>query len=58
MPPELWVEEYVGKAGGNAIQGRAALFIEWSGGDYSFVVGLPLALAGRMPGSFGINPYY
>ena len=57
LPPELWVEEYVGKAGGYAIQGRAAMFIEWSGSDSSFVVGLPLALAGRMPGSFGIKPY-
>ena len=40
--------EGIGKAGGYAIQGRAAAFIEWIGGDYTNVVGLPLALTGRM----------
>ena len=49
--------EGVGKAGGYAIQGRAALFVEWVGGDYTNVVGLPLALAGRMLARFGISPY-
>ena len=33
--------EGVGKAGGYAIQGRAAAFVEWIGGDYTNVVGLP-----------------
>jgi septum formation protein len=48
--------EGVGKAGGYAIQGRAAAFVEWIGGDYTNVVGLPLALTGRMLASAGI-PY-
>ena len=34
--------EWQGKAGGYAIQGRAAGFIAWIGGSYSNVVGLPL----------------
>ena len=34
--------EYVGKAGGYAIQGRAAAFIEHLSGSYSSVMGLPL----------------
>ncbi len=35
--------EWQGKAGGYAIQGRAAAFIPWISGSYSNVVGLPLA---------------
>ncbi len=35
--------EWEGKAGGYAIQGRAAVFIPWISGSYSAVVGLPLA---------------
>jgi len=46
--------EGVGKAGGYAIQGRAGSFIEWIGGDYTNVVGLPLALTSRMLASVGI----
>ena len=46
--------EGVGKAGGYAIQGRAAAFVEWIGGDYTNVVGLPLALTGRMLSRFGV----
>lgn len=46
--------EGVGKAGGYAIQGRAGAFIEWIGGDYTNVVGLPLAMTGRMLARFGI----
>jgi septum formation protein len=49
--------EGVGKAGGYAIQGRAAVFVEWMGGDYTSVVGLPLALTVRMLEGFGINWY-
>jgi septum formation protein len=49
--------EGVGKAGGYAIQGRAAVFVEWIGGDYTNVVGLPLALTVRMLEGFGINWY-
>ena len=48
--------EGVGKAGGYAVQGRAAAFVEWIGGDYTNVVGLPLALTCRMLASAGI-PY-
>jgi septum formation protein len=50
--------EGVGKAGGYAIQGRAALLVEWIGGDYTGVVGLPLALTSRMLAGFGIKPHY
>jgi septum formation protein len=49
--------EGVGKAGGYAIQGRAALFVEWIGGDYTNVVGLPIALTVRMLEGFGIYWY-
>ena len=48
--------EGVGKAGGYAIQGRAAALIEWIGGDYTNVVGLPLALTVRMLTGFGVHP--
>ncbi len=34
--------EWAGKAGGYAIQGRAAAFIDFISGSYSAVVGLPL----------------
>ena len=46
--------EGVGKAGGYAVQGRAASFVEWIGGDYTNVVGLPLALTTRMLANAGI----
>jgi septum formation protein len=46
--------EGVGKAGGYAIQGRAGHFVEWIGGDYTNVVGLPLAMTGRMLACFGV----
>lgn len=35
--------EWDGKAGGYAIQGRAATFIPWIAGSHAAVVGLPLA---------------
>ena len=38
----LATEEWRGKAGGYAIQGRAAEFVDWMSGSYSNVVGLPL----------------
>jgi septum formation protein len=50
--------EGVGKAGGYAIQERAALLVEWIGGDYFNVVGLPLALTSRLLAHFGIRPFY
>jgi len=34
--------EWRGKAGGYAVQGRAAAFVSWLSGSYSNVVGLPL----------------
>lgn len=48
----LATQEWQGKAGGYAIQGRAAALIRWVSGSYSNVVGLPLfetaqLLAGR-----------
>ena len=48
----LGTGEWRGKAGGYAIQGRAAALIRWVSGSYSNVVGLPLfetvqLLAGR-----------
>jgi septum formation protein len=46
--------EGVGKAGGYAVQGRAASFVEWICGDYTNVVGLPLALTIRMLTNTGI----
>jgi septum formation protein len=35
-------DEWLGKAGGYAIQGRAAGFVPWISGSYSNIVGLPL----------------
>ena len=49
--------EGVGKAGGYAIQGRAALFVERIEGDYTNVVGLPLALTSRMLEKHGVFWY-
>ena len=46
--------EGVGKADGYAIQGRAGAIVEWIGGDYTNVVGLPLAMTGRMLAHFGV----
>jgi len=49
--------EGMGKAGGYAIQGRAALFVEGIEGDYTNVVGLPLATTGRMLAARGVRWY-
>ncbi len=48
--------EPMGKAGGYAIQGRAARWIPHIHGDYSNVVGLPLALAANMLAAAGVLP--
>lgn len=40
--------ESMDKAGGYAIQGKAARFIEWIEGSYSGVMGLPLFETGRL----------
>lgn len=49
--------EGVGKAGGYAIQGRAAVFVQEVSGDYSNVVGLPLNTAYRMLEAAGVCPW-
>lgn len=49
--------EGIGKAGGYAIQGTAALFVERIEGDYSNVVGLPLATTSLMLGEYDIRWY-
>jgi septum formation protein len=49
--------EGVGKAGGYAIQGLAAIFIERIQGDYTSVVGLPLSLTSRMLAVYGVRWY-
>lgn len=47
--------EWQGKAGGYAIQGRAAAFVRWIGGSYSAVVGLPLCEAALLLRGLGIR---
>ena len=42
-----------GKAGGYAIQGRAALFVRWMRGSFSGVVGLPLHETAAMLAGLG-----
>jgi septum formation protein len=49
--------EGVGKAGGYAIQGLAAIFVERIQGDYTSVVGLPLSLTAGMLAVHGIRWY-
>lgn len=48
--------EWHGKAGGYAIQGRAAAFVRWLGGSYSNVVGLPLHETAILLARFGLGP--
>lgn len=43
-----------GKAGGYAIQGRAAAFIPWISGSFHAVMGLPLAETSRLLVSAGV----
>jgi len=47
--------EWEGKAGAYAIQGLAALFVEAVDGEYTNVVGLPLALLARMFQELGLD---
>ena len=49
--------EGIGKAGGYAIQGKAALFVAGIEGDYTNVVGLPLATTARMLEEHGVRWY-
>lgn len=46
--------EWQGKAGGYAIQGRAAVFVERLEGSYSGVMGLPLHETARLLGAAGL----
>ena len=52
----LATDEYVGKAGAYAIQGRAAQFIARLDGSYSGVMGLPLFETAQLLIRFGIDP--
>jgi septum formation protein len=48
--------EWRGKAGGYAIQGRAAALIRWVSGSYSSVVGLPLFETAQLLAGRGYRP--
>ena len=48
--------EWQGKAGGYAIQGRAAALIRWMSGSYSNVVGLPLFETAQLLTGRGYRP--
>jgi septum formation protein len=48
--------EWRGKAGGYAIQGRAASFVRWLGGSYSNVVGLALFETAQLLAGHGYRP--
>jgi septum formation protein len=48
--------EWLGKAGGYAIQGRAAALIRWMSGSYSNVVGLPLFETAQLLAGRGYRP--
>src|SRR5438552_17862811 len=48
--------EWHGKAGGYAIQGRAAALIAWISGSYSNVVGLPLFETAQLLAGRGYRP--
>jgi septum formation protein len=48
--------EWRGKAGGYAIQGRAAALVSWLSGSYSNVVGLPLYETAQFLAGIGYRP--
>ena len=52
----LGSDEWRGKAGGYAIQGRAATFIRFLSGSYSGVVGLPLFETAQLLRGLGWSP--
>ncbi len=52
----LQSEEWHGKAGGYAIQGRAAALIPWISGSYTNVVGLPLFETAQLLAGRGYRP--
>jgi septum formation protein len=47
--------EWRGKAGGYAVQGRAAAFIPWMSGSYSGIVGLPRAETAALLEAAGLS---
>jgi septum formation protein len=51
-------EEPQDKAGGYAIQGRGAVFIEWLSGSYSGVMGLPLYETAELLRAAGVPCWY
>jgi septum formation protein len=53
----LCSDEWRGKAGGYAIQGRAAALIRWVSGSYSSVVGLPLFETAQLLAGRGYRPH-
>jgi septum formation protein len=50
--------EWQGKAGGYAVQGRAAALIRWICGSYSNVVGLPLFETAQLLAGAGYRPIW
>jgi len=54
----LMTGEWRGKAGGYAIQGRAAIFVSWMAGSYSNVVGLPLFETAQLLVGLGYRPQW
>jgi septum formation protein len=56
MTAYLGCGEWRGKAGGYAIQGRAAALIRWVSGSYSNVVGLPLFETAQLLAGRGYRP--
>ncbi len=48
--------EWQGKAGGYAIQGRAAALVRWINGSYTGVVGLPAVEAAALLAAAGVRP--
>lgn len=48
--------EWRGKAGGYAIQGRAAGFIPWISGSHSAIIGLPLYETAQLLAAAGVRP--
>ena len=56
MEAYLAGDEWRGKAGGYAIQGRAAAFVRFVNGSYSNVVGLPLHETYRLLAGLGLPP--
>ncbi|MCY4478434.1 MAG: Maf family protein [Rhodospirillales bacterium] len=56
MEDYLAAGEWQGKAGGYAIQGRAAAFVRFVGGSYSNVVGLPLHETYGLLAGLGLPP--